>query len=440
MQAWRVLATLGAVLLAVPTVAAQTVPLAETVKAGDCFRVRLDMSLRGDIHVRKDAGNTTLPLEATAQHEFSERALVVNGPLLDKSARLYELAKALIKVNGSESERTLRGERRLLVAQRYKDEGLVYSPAGALLRDELDLTQHFDTLSLPGLLPGKDVAVGETWKLGEAAVLGLCGFEALTEPALTGKLESVDGGAAVFSIKGTASGIECGALVKLTIDATGKFDVAAKRIIGLDWTQQDERDMGPVSPATTVKTTWKVQRSAIAEPEGLKETALVSVPDTFEPPQSLTALDYRDPKGRFSMLHGRDWHMVGQTDGHAVFRLVERGDFVAQVTLTPWTSEEKGKHISPEEFKRQINESPGWEPESELQAGEVSNENGRWVYRVSMLGKLDGVDVLQNFYLVAGPGGEQVVAAFTMTPKEADKLGARDLSFVGGLEVPAAKK
>jgi hypothetical protein len=45
--------------------------------------------------------------------------------------------------------------------------------------------------------------------------------------------------------------------------------------------------------------------------------------------------------------------------------------------------------------------------------------------------------VMQNFYLVAAPTGEQLVLAFTMTPKKADKLGARDLSLVTSVEVPA---
>ncbi len=45
--------------------------------------------------------------------------------------------------------------------------------------------------------------------------------------------------------------------------------------------------------------------------------------------------------------------------------------------------------------------------------------------------------VLQNFYVVAAPSGEQVVLVFTMTPKQVDKLGARDLSLVGSLDVPA---
>ena len=59
---------------------------------------------------------------------------------------------------------------------------------------------------------------------------------------------------------------------------------------------------------------------------------------------------------------------------------------------------------------------------------------GRYVYRLSAVGKLDGVAVLQNFYLVAAPDGTQFVVTFTLTPKQAEKLGARDLGFVGSLE------
>jgi hypothetical protein len=47
---------------------------------------------------------------------------------------------------------------------------------------------------------------------------------------------------------------------------------------------------------------------------------------------------------------------------------------------------------------------------------------------------MDGLKVVQNFYIVAGPGGDQVVLAFTMTPTQAEKLGTRDLALVQGID------
>ena len=50
--------------------AAETYPLGETVKAGDCFRIRLEMTLKGEIKVSRDGKPATLPLTAPAATNF----------------------------------------------------------------------------------------------------------------------------------------------------------------------------------------------------------------------------------------------------------------------------------------------------------------------------------------------------------------------------------
>jgi len=167
--------------------------------------------------------------------------------------------------------------------------------------------------------------------------------------------------------------------------------------------------------------------------------ALVSVPDGAEVPPQLALLDHQDDKGRYNLLYGRAWQTVGLADGRLVMRLMDRGDFVAQVTISPWTPAAAGKHLTGEEFKAQMTHMPGWEPEHEVQAGELPSEKGRWAYRLSLQGKLDGLEVIQNFFLVAHEDGRQVVLTFTMTPKQAERLGTRDLTLVGSLDFPPKK-
>ncbi len=442
MGAGRVLGTMALLLALTPAGEAQTCTLAETVQAGDCFTIQLDMKLSGEMRIRKDDKTIPLKLEAVAGHEYPERILAVAaGGNVQKTARLYLSAKATIAVGADSVERSLRPERRLFVAQRYKDQGLVYSPSGALTRAELDLTAgHFDSSAVTGILPGKAVAVGETWKIPANVVQALCNFEGLTEHTLTGKLESVTADAATFRLTGTAAGIDLGAIAKLKIEAVGRFDLKMKRLVSLEWKQKDERDQGPVSPVTVVESTTSLKRQPIEQPDALSDVALVSVPSDETPPAPLTQLDYRDPQGRFSFLHPREWHVTAQGKEQLILRYMERGDFIAQLTLTPWKKAEKGKHLTAEEFKEAMNDTAGWEPEKELQAGEVPADNGRWIYRFSTLGQMDGVTAVQNFYLVATPEGEQMILVFTMTPKQVEKLGARDLSLVGSLEIPASTK
>ncbi|HZT82995.1 MAG TPA: hypothetical protein VFA26_22385, partial [Gemmataceae bacterium] len=280
MAVWRIPAVALVLAVAAGSAAAQNHTLAEPVKAGDCFRYQIDMSLAGEMRFQQDGKATTRKLAATASHQFPERVLAAASTgLAEKTARRYETAKAVITLGNDKTERTLRAERRLIVAQRHKDDFVVYCPGGPLTREELELVaEHFDTLALTGLLPGKAAAVGDTWKIPNAVAQALCNFEGLTEQSLTGKLEEVQGDTARLSVTGTASGIEQGALAKLTIKATCRFDLKAKRLTAVEWSQTDERDQGPASPAAATQITVTLKRTAIEEPSSLSDVALVSVP------------------------------------------------------------------------------------------------------------------------------------------------------------------
>jgi hypothetical protein len=421
----------------------QTYPLAETAKTGDCCRVHLDMKLAGAMHVRKDGNLVDMKLEANATHEFSERTLAVGTPGLPaKTARVYETARALITTEDERSERALRSDRRLVVAQRHDDQTLVYCPAGPLTREELELTsEHFDTLAVAGLLPGKAVSVGDTWKVANEVAQVLCSFEGLTSQDLAGKLERVQDETAYFTVAGHASGIDLGALVKMTVAATGRYDLHSQRLVFLEWKQKDERGQGPANPATNVETTTTLTRAAIDLPAALSDVALISVPEGFAPPAPMTQL-FHHHEGRtpFNLVYAREWQIVGQTRERSILRLLDRGDFVAQATLTPLEPAKKGQHMTVEAFREAMAKTPGWEQGDVVQEGEVPAEGGRWIYRVAAPGQMDGLKVVQNFFLVAGPGGEQVVIAFTMTPAQAEKLGTRDVALVQGLEFAPAPR
>jgi hypothetical protein len=445
MVAWRTLGSVVVLLAGAGLAAAQPYTLAEPVQAGDCCKLRLEMALSGELKVNRDGKVVPIDLTAAATHDFAERVLAVGSTgLPEKTARVYDGARATIRAGDERSERTLRKERALVVAQRHGDQYLVYSPSGPLTREELELTgEHFDTLALTGLLPGKAVAVGDTWKVGNAVAQALCDFEGLTEQSLTCKLDAVKDDVARVSVTGTATGIDgLGAMVKQSVQAGYRFDLKGKHLTELEWHQKDDRDQGPASPATSVETTTKLTRAAVDQPASLDDVKLVSVPAGFDVPPPLVQLEYRDAQGRFELTHGRTWQTVGRTDEHLVMRLMERGDFVAQVTITPWTADAAGKHLSPDDFKEAMARTPGWEMEQELQVGEVPLPKGddRWVYRLSALGKMDGLAVMQNFYLVAGPGGKQVVLLFTLTPKKAQKLADRDLSMACSIDFPGTHK
>jgi hypothetical protein len=442
MAGWRILGSVVVTLIGIGLANAQTYELAEAPKVGDCLKIDLAMKLTGEMQITREGKSLPLKIEASAAHAFPERILAVgsNGKV-EKTARLYEVAHASITTGNDHSERSLRPERRLIVAQQLRGQELVYCPAGSLTRQELELTsEHFDTLSLTGLLPAKAVKIDEAWKVTNEVAQALCGFEGLTSQELTCKLEEVKEKTARVSVAGPAAGIDRGALVELTIEATYQFDLDAKCLTSLTWKQKDKRGQGPANPATTVETTTNLKRLRIDRPATLTDVALISVPDGLEPPGAMMLLSYHhEGKPSFDLAHSREWHLVGQTRDRAVFRLMDRGDFVAQVTITPWESAKEGEHMSPQTFREAMAKTPGWEQGDVVQEGEIPAEKGRWIYRISAPGLMDGIKVVQNFVLIAGPGGEQVVMAFTMTPAQAEKIGTRDLALINGLTNLSAK-
>jgi hypothetical protein len=148
----------------------------------------------------------------------------------------------------------------------------------------------------------------------------------------------------------------------------------------------------------------------------------------------LAGLRHSDPKGRYSLVHPRDWHVTGQTDSHLVLRLLDRGEFAAQATISVWRKVEPGQHTPAEEFKRAVANAPGWTTTRVIADGEVPAGAGRWLYRLTAEGKMDEVPVVQTFYLLAGPQGNQVAVTLAVKPEKVKGLGTRDLDLVNAIE------
>lgn len=438
MRIWQILAGWGTIFLCTIPVSAQTHDLVEAVRRGDCHRLELALNLKGELRVNREGKTVSIPIVANAAHRFAERVLeVAPSGMPGKVARHYDLAKAEVRIEGQPMTRMIRDDRRLIVAQRMRDQFLAYSPAGPMTRDEMEVvSQHFDTLSLPGLLPQRSCAVGDSWKVGNEVVQALAQFEALISNEITAKLERVADGFAEVAIGGKATGIELGALVKVTVSASARYEVLTKKLVRVEWIQRDERDQGPASPAATIEATTIVQRTAIDLPLTLQDSALESVPPGFNVPEALTLVYHRDPHGRYDVAVSRDWQLVAQTDQHLVLRLIEQGDLVCQATITPWTKADPGKHLSADEFREIMSQAPGWQLEEILEAGEIPADKGRWIYRISARGTVENTKVVQTFYLVAQASGEQVIVTFTMKPSQVGKLGSRDFTLVGSIGFP----
>jgi hypothetical protein len=419
------------------TAAAQGVNLADRVKPGDCFKYEIGLAVEGKLKVDRDGRPDTIPLSAKASHMFVERVEAVEGRGgVGKAVRHYAVAGSETNTGGEWGRRELAADRKLIVAQRTADGSLHFSPDGPLGRDELELVaEHFDTLVLPALLPGKAVNPGDTWPVGPEATQHACHFEGLIKGELVGKLTEAKDGAATFTITGTAEGVEAGAAVKVTVVAVGRFDTVSGRLTELRWEQTDDRGQGPASPASEVTAVITLKRIPLADdPKEVGADARAKLPADGTPPEALTKLRYTDPAGRFRFVYTRDWHVVGRTGDHLVLRLLDKGEFTAQATVTVWKKAAPGQHSAPAEFQEAVAKLPGWQAEQVLADTTLPADAGRWLYRLTARGRQDGLPVVQSFFLLAGPTGDQLAVSVVARAEKADQVGTRDLGLVSAIQ------
>jgi len=415
---------------------AQSFSLGEVGKPGDSFTCRLDLTLKGTMKIVREGKTVPMDFAAEGAHVFAEKVLDATKGIPVRVVRKYTTAKNTTLHGTEKSVRVLSPERSLVVARRNNDGLLCFSPAGPLTRAELELTaEHFDTMMLAGLLPGKDVSVGDVWKIDTAVVAALCQFDGLISHDLTGKLTEVKDGSALFAVEGKASGIEVGGMVRSAIRVAGKYDLLANRIVALEWKQNDSRDQGPATPATELESTVTLRRTYLTEePKDLSRSALAAVSTDEDPAPALKLLSYRDDKGRYRFLYPRDWHIVARTENHLVLRLLERGDFIAQATIVPWKTLAPGTKTADDDFRKAIAETPGWVREEEVEAGTIPSEPDRTIFRITARGDLDGVRVVQTFCLITDKNGRQVVVTFTMKPAQVGRIGTRDVGLLNAID------
>jgi hypothetical protein len=420
---------------------AQSVKLAESVATGDCFRVELFLTLTGKLKVQLPGGKVGAEaLDAIATHPYVERVEAADGGIVTRAVRSYTKPWTTYAVSGSKQLRDLPANRRTIAIQQTADGPLHFQPEHPLTRDELELvSEHFDTLLLPRLLPDKDVTVGETWKVADGVARAVCLFDKLTTNELSGKLLSADKDAAEFAIDGTAEGTELGAAVKIAVKARGRFDLAAKRVVVLTWEQSDDRGQGPASPAAELKATISLRRKALTEcPAELSDAVRAKIP-FGKVPETSTLLRHADPAGKYSFLYPRTWHVTAQTGDHLVLRLIENNDWTAQATILSLKPSADGKRMTAAAFKDAIAKQPGWESAGVAADGELPAGSGRWLYRVTAAGKQDGLAVVQSFYCLADDAGNQVVVTVVARDDRAAKLTGRDLALVTAIEFPGKK-
>jgi len=202
----------------------------------------------------------------------------------------------------------------------------------------MELSEHLDTMAIAGLLPGKEIEEGKSWPIPNAVVLALCELDGVTEHSLQGTFEGYTNknALAVGKIAGKASGINLGAQVEMEIDARFHFDIERKYITisnGRRATSASRARSRPASPPSDDQADAHADRGTrrakqVRSCERARRRHAAEQPDEHSSSGCEEALRI-EPSTRLAR-HQPEYSQ------QLVMRHIERGDFIAQVTITPW--------------------------------------------------------------------------------------------------------
>lgn len=373
-------------------------------------------------------------LKVETRTEFAERVLAIDARgRANRAARwVFQASSAL---NGEIRTRAtaIRPEVAMLLAERRDEAVVVFSPGGPLTRAELEVVEGVgDPMALAGLLPDRPVAVGDRWPVGRDAARGLSGYDALAASTLEATLETLDPAAdtATIGIKGEVRGAALGGEGTITCEGTLTFDRGSKQIRRLVLNRHETRKPGPVEEGLDIKSTLTVERRPIETPAELSDAATAALPGDRDPARLLLLLIA--PDGTYTLEHDRDWHIYWDDPRLTVLKRLDHGEVVAQCNLNVGPKVARGKHQDPDQFRDDVRRALGSRFVQFIGVGEVEGDPaGGFRYKVAVQGRQGDVGIVWDYYLIASPEGDQVLATFTHAAAQTRSFGDQDLRLVG---------
>ena len=373
-------------------------------------------------------------LKVETRTEFAERVLAID-PAGRPSRAVRRVFQASSALNGEIRTRAtaIRPEVALLLAERRDEAVVVFSPDGPLTRSELELVEGVgDPLALSGLLPEKPVALGEHWRVGRDAARGLSGYDALASNFLEATLETLDADSAEIRLKGEIRGAALGGEGTIVCDGTLTYDRASAGIVRLVLNRRETRKAGPVEEGLDIKSTLTIERRPVETPDELSDAIVAALPRDRDPARELLILIA--PDGKYTLRHDRDWHIYWDDNRLTVLKRLDQGEVVAQCNLNVGPKVARGKHQDPEQFRDDVRHALDSRFVQFVGVGEVDGDPaGGFRYKVTVQGRQGEVGILWDYYLIASPEGDQLLATFTHSAAQARSFGDQDLRMIGSL-------
>ena len=403
--------------------------------AGRLQQVHAVVEVQGKLAVNPDGKSVRrLPMEAKAELKYGERFLTPDREHAQvRTIRNYDFAQAKIRIQDSTIEQSLRSERRL-VGCRVGEGATLFSLSGPLTREELELIDTAgNSAALDLLVPGKMIAIGETWQPGEAAVAKLLGLEAVAQHDVTATLKKVEDGLAIIDLTGKVSGAVGGVSTEIKLEGKANFHLEERSLTWLAMQYDEQRAIGHAQPGYDATIRVRVQCERASELPQLADPSLSALLAKDQPGQSL--LEFEADKAGIELTHDRRWSVMVDRFDTVILRLIDRGDLIAQCNITRLPPLEKGKQLALPEFQQDVERTLKENKAQIVEATQSQMDAGLRILRIVVSGVAAEIPIQWVYYHVSNDRGYRASLVFTMEEKLVERFAQIDRELVENLHL-----
>lgn len=406
----------------------EKVLLSSSRKKGTVDLVETLLEVSGDVRqMDNEMKESTAKMEVVAGFRYEERIEQYSASDSSlTSVRKYNLAKAKMKIGDVIKTPELDDERQTIVCSLDGDKVSLFSPNGSLRGEQLLLIEDLpgNTLTLDRLLPNKEVAVGDAWKISDSVLRSFLSIDAVGENNVEAVLTAVANKMAMVEIVGDVSGVYLGAATEMTVRAKYQFDMENHRINWLGLLIEEDRSIGHVGPGMNVVARLQVKISPLEAPQSLTDTVMEEM--DVKPNAQTLELKYDGGKGPWRFSHDRSWYVFQDDVQTTILRKLSQGELIAQCNVADMGKVDLKTMTTLEKFQKELSDGLGQNFGKVVAAEEGQNNAGYKVFTVLIDGKVDELNLRWIYNLMTDKNGQQAVVVFVVEAANLERFGDAD--------------
>lgn len=411
--------------------------------AGTTSHVTVKVEIGGDKLVPTESeGVKKLPIKVLGNFDYHEQ-LVAWSPdslIVARSIREYKSIIAKNDVADETFTETLDGDQQLILTEVRDGMSIVTGGESKLNREQVDLINvEANTLAIDRLLPGKEMAEGESWThdaetLGALLCMdhvGVCDVSSVVTAESERQVQIRLAGTVHGTVEGTPSERE--------LRAAYLFHLDEKRITRFNLAIKELRKPSEVVPGLEVVAKAFV---SIDPTEKLLDVPVEveQIANRTNVPLSRT-LVYESPTKNFRFEYNDSWYITAEDRDRLSFRYLNDHELTAHCNLSVLPVRSAGRHTPLDQFERDVRQSLGDKLETVSAATEWQTKRGYNCLGVIAEGKVNDLPIQWRNYLVSADDCPRLSLAITLERERSEKFADAERQIIDTIELvptPAA--